>query len=705
MSKNVFIKDLTDYKSDMHPVKRYIEQATLYVNKITGKPMDECKAIVSAQLKKHDIKNPIVKYNFRNENGDVSVESTTLTNYIEDNLNKNYVVVPSMTAYVHPSKDKSLHATFLEKNIASRNKDKKTAFKYKQEGNKVLHGRYNTLQKSKKIANNSLSGAYASISTILYNPTAHYSLTSTTRTATSIANAITESMVAGNKHYREPELVLNYVISTINTVDYDHSKMIIDKYNLHLPTTEETMDSIRRSTDLYWTNDELYIKLKQLLDSLDGVERAIVVYTNDIYHLRVFNDELMRDFVSKLSRKMKGYTTDPLKVLNESEDFVLNLIHHICASDIQGKKVNYKDMVGSPELDVLGSTALNVNVILEEYSDLLQAFFRNDVMPMSVAYLRDMVRRVTVLSDTDSTCATYQDWVDWYYGDILFSEGATAVSASVMSIVTQVLEHKLRQYTSNLNVPDNLKDKITYKGEFYWHTMTPMSVSKHYFASVAIQEGNVFAEDDLELKGVNLIASNAPMFVQKITKETIIDINETVNRNEKLSINKYIKIAADLERRLLKELAEGNIDVLKLGKLKEPSGYKLGPDKSPYLNHIFWEDVLSPKYGTIDKPPYTTVKLPTILKTKRAMSNFIDNIEDQQLKERFNAYCKKYNKETIGTFNLPMIVVGEHGVPEDLLPVIDSNRIVFDSLGALYMVLEGLGFYKKAGMKLIDMGY
>jgi len=702
---NIFIKDLENYNIDMKPVAKYVEQATIYIHKATGKPIEECKRLVATQLKKKDIKNPIVKYNYRNDNGDVTVESTTLTNYIEDNVASNHIVVPSMTAYVHPTVDKSLHATFLEKNIASRNKDKKTAFKYKQEGNAVLHGRYNTLQKSKKIANNSLSGAYASISTILYNPSAHYSLTSTTRTATSIANAITESMVAGNKHFREPEIALNYMLSTIATVDYKTVSDIIDKYGIHKPTTGEVYASIRRSTDLYWTNKEYNKRYIELLDKLDGVERAIILYTNDFYHLRVFNDKLIREFISKLSKKVTGYATDPLKVLNESEEFVLNLIHHICAPDIKGKKVNYKDMVGSHELDALGSTALNVNVTLEAYADLLQAFFRNDVMPVSVAYIRDMLRRVTVLSDTDSTCATYQEWVEWYYGEILFSDGATAVSASVMSVVTQVLEHKLRQYTSNLNVPDDLKDKITYKGEFYWHSMTPMSVAKHYFASVAIQEGNVFAEDDLELKGVNLIASNAPMFVQKITKETIININETITRNEKLSINKYIKIAADLERRILKELKSGNIEVLKMGKIKEANGYKLGPDKSPYINHIFWEEVMSIKYGVIDKPPYSTVKLPTTLKSKRLMNEYIESIEDESLKERFKTYCEKYNKDTIGTFNLPLIIVGEHGIPEDLLPVIDSDRIVFDSLGALYMCLEGIGFFKKEGMKIIDMGY
>ena len=705
MSNNVFIKELSEYKMDMKPVQEYLRQASLYLHKVTGKNMDECMAIVKKKLSHADIKDPIVKFNHRKENGDMFEDSTTIVNYIKDNIANDYIIVPSMTAYTNSSKERSLHASFLEGNIASRNSDKKKAFQYKQEKNKVMHGRFNTLQKSKKIANNSLSGAYASISTILYNPTAHYSLTSTTRTATSLANAITESMVAGNKHFRTPELVINYITSCLSIIDMNIIENIINKYGLYKPTSDEVFKSIERSTKLYWTDDDNEYKVRKLLDSLTGVERAAILYTNDFYNLRVYNDVLIKNFVKVLSRRVTGLAQDPLKVLDESEGFVINLIHHICAPDIKGKKVNYKDMVGSPELDALGSTALNVNIVLEKYSDLLQAFFRNDVMPVSVAYIRDMVRRVTVLSDTDSTCATYQDWVDWYTGEISFSDEATAVSASVMTVVTQVLEHKLRQYTSNLNVPDHLKSKITYKGEFYWHSMTPMSVAKHYFASVAIQEGNVFSEDDLELKGVNLIASNAPMFVQKKTKELIISINETINSNKKVSLNHYLKEAADLERKILAEVNKGNIDILKTGKIKEASGYKLGPDRSPYLNHIFWETVLSGKYGAIGEPPYATVKLPTKLKTKRDMQLFLDGIKDPVIKDKLITYSKKYNKEYIGTFNLPLVIVGEHGIPDELVPAIDSDRIIFDSLGAIYMALEGLNYFRKENMKLMDLGY
>ncbi len=702
---NVFIKPLQDYKMDSGPVKQYIEQTTLYISKKTGKTLEESKELALKILKKKDTRNPEVTFNHRGDNGDVTEETTTMSNYLEDNLRNNYLVVPSLTAYEDKEKDASLHSAFLSKNIKSRNIDKKKAFQYKQEGNKVLHGRYNTLQKSRKIANNAMSGSYASISTILYNPSAHYSLTSTCRMATSIANAITESMAAGNKHYRNVKLVLNNIIGTIHILDLSLIEKMLIKYNLYRPTVDDVYKSILRSTRLYWNDVQGEKTIKDLLLTLTDIELSAVLYVNDIYHLRVYNDSFMREFIDVLSMRIENNTDKPLEVLENSEEFVLNLVHHICADDIKGKKVNYKDMVNTPELKVLGSTALNINITLAKYEDLLQTFFRNDVMPINVSEIRDMLRRVTVLSDTDSTCASYGEWVEWFLGENLINAKATAVSASVMTIASQVLEHKLRQYSANMNIPTELLDVISYKGEFYWTLFCNTPVAKHYHASVAIQEGNVFAKPDLEIKGVNLINSNSPMFVQKITQDTMKDIHFQLNNNKKVDLLKYLTIGANLEREIISKLMAGDIEILKTSKIKEAAGYKLEAARSPYIHHMFWEEVMLSKYGEIGKPPYTAVKIPTTLKSKRKMNEFVEKITDDGVKIRFREFLTKYSKEVIGTFNIPLIYVGEHGIPDELREAIDINRVVFDALSAFYMVLSTIGFSRKEGMKLLDLGY
>ena len=137
-------------------------------------------------------------------------------------------------------------------NVALRSSDKKQSFKYKLAGDKVKQDYYETMQKIRKIFNNSVSGAYGSKGTILSNYSAHYTLTSITRSVASIGNAITESMVAGNKYFKDADVTLNYIVAIVNGIKEEFVKLAINKYKLYVPTAEECLEMILYSSRWYW---------------------------------------------------------------------------------------------------------------------------------------------------------------------------------------------------------------------------------------------------------------------------------------------------------------------------------------------------------------------------------------------------------------------------------------------------------------------
>lgn len=706
--ENVFIRENKEYKNDIDVMKNYVEQNTLYVSKMLKIPLDKAREQVLKQIKKCKTKkDPIVRYMEREENGDKFEKTTTLSNYIGESLNKGRVIVPSLTVYLPPEIKRSLHADFLEGNINARNIDKKKAAVYKAEGKPDLAKHFDAMQKTRKVQNNSLSGSYASASTILFNPSAHYSLTSMTATATSIANSMTESMVAGNKHYINPEAVFSHITHILTVVDLKAISDVIVKYALYIPTVDEVIKVIRRSSDLYWTNSEFNNRLREYLNAMSGVELAAITYVNDLFNFKEHNKTLARTMLSKMSLRVKGVSTNHLEDLNNLPFFIINAVHHICASDIKGMRVKYDDMVGTETLDYLASTGINMYNTILEYKDLLQAFFRTRSLPVNISKMKSMTRRDTVLSDTDSTCASYDTWAKWFVNDEvkIFTDEAIALSATVMAIVTQTIEHSLRQYTTNMNIPNERKGLITYKGEFFWKTMTPMSVSKHYYANVSIKEGSVFKEDELELKGSNLIASNIPEELQKVHRDMIIEMNNTVTSNELINVTKYVTMIADIERDIKDKINKGNIEIFKLSKVKEAKAYKLSAEASPYIHHLFWEQVLSEKYGDAGTPPYTTIKVPTTLSTKRKFNEYLDTILDPIVKNNLIQFRNKYRKDTMGTFNIPLVIAGENGLPTELISAIDMNRVIFDLCNPFYMVMENYGVYRKDGMTYTEMGY
>jgi len=701
-------RDKTKYKYNIDPVKHYIEQTGLLVSKIddvdhtTGK-----KRVVDLlnKLKKNNaIKNPKVRFKERDLNGNVETKTTTLIGYLNYvKVNKD-IMVPSFTVYFNKKKKLSLHAEFINTNVERRSKHKKQAFIEKMNKNMEAFNYHNTLQKSMKIFNNSLSGAYASKSTILYNPSAHYTLTSITRCVSGIGNAISEMMIAGNRHYRNPNVAISHLTATLTTVDLDEIKKMVEKYRLRVPTTDEIMENIiLKNTRRYWKSKEHEHVIYKFISKLNLVEKAAISFVNDFYTLRESNPKLVKEIFDRILQAPDVKLEDPKKYLKENVDgWVLNLVFHLLVEEMKGVKPIIDDLEDSLAYQV-AKVAYNANKVFEEYEDLIKAFFVTDIFPPNIAYIKEMLREVIVLSDTDSTCATYQDWVKWYFGDYQFSPTAVGVSAIIMTFTTQVIDHYIKVLGGNMNIDKDSVKYLEMKNEFFWDVFANTDVSKHYFANVRIQEGNVYDTPDLEKKGVHLMATNAHPEIRKYSEKLMNYILHTIGANKRVDLEKVLLEIAEKEFFILDKLLSGSPDVLKLEKIKQANAYKAEIDKSPYLHYLLWQDVFSDRYGDAPDPTYMAVKVPTIINSKKDMNEWLDSMEDQEFANKLREFMKKHGKTEIKTFKLPLINVYSKGIPEELSKIIDYDRVIKDNVGVLYMVLATTGYYLKDGHKVMDI--
>jgi len=713
----IFKRANTAYDIHLSPVSEYFKQSTSYISKMTGMSDELANKWVKKALKTFKLKNPEVTYNEKQENGDMEVSSCKLTDYIKNVLASGDVVVPSFTTYMHPSKEKSLHADFLSINIAARKSDKKMSHKFEQASesetatpsekatakDKALY--YEVMQKTRKVANNSLSGAYASKSSILFNPSAHYTLTSMTRCVASIGNAITESMVAGNKMFKTPQVVLNYLVAIVSNISKAKVNYALHKYNLHVPTPEEILKSIKLSSDRYWLNAETDQEVLDYLNKLDDAERAAVLYTNDMWNMRNYNEDVVRILIRRMIKRVEKGSVNQLDDLYHSPEGVTTTAHFICANEIKGKNIEYDKMVGSELLETLASTTRNISTWLIYYKPLIEAFFTTDILPLDITYIREMLRDVIVLSDTDSTCGSYDEWVRWYCGEDNFETVGSSVAACVMMFNTQAMDHNIKQFARNMNIDPDRVELLKMKNEFYWPVFITANKNKHYFAMTAVKEGNVFAKPKLERKGVHLIASAIDQDLVKVSEEMMIEVSNKIIKREGINLFSYVKRIADIEREIIRKIDSGAVSMYKLEKVKNKDSYKNDEDKSPYMHHIVWREVFAAKYGSAGDPMYMVVKIPLKIKGKNELKAFMESIKDTDIRERWLKLLDDYDKDSIGTFKPPVMIVNTRGIPEEVKAVIDIKRIVFDNCTVFYNILESLGFYRKPKMMICEMGY
>jgi hypothetical protein len=707
MNKNLFLKPDSFYQRNIDPLEQYISQTAFYLSKFSSNTLEHCRNVVIAQLKVTggSFKDPTVTYYERGSNGDRGEMTSSLRNYISTVKSENLILAPTLTCYIHPSEKQSILVAFTDGNTKARSIAKKEAFKAQSDGNMALFHIKNNEQTNKKLYNNSLSGGFVSKGCILNNPSAHSTLTSTTRSVTSICNATNEKLIGGNRHYHNPDITLYNIISIVSSLDVDYLSAVMSDFGIRCPSVSETMDCIRYSSDLYW-RDEIGLNiLFNFVEKLTPVERAGFVYIGDFYHLRIFNEDAIRGFITKLAMKPLGVVVpNALDLISKADEQLLNFVHLICMKEMKGRGKRH-DELSEVDLNIVAACVVNVSAVLEEHMRFIDAFFLTTNVPGSSAYIRNMVRRVVVISDTDSSMFSVDNWVSWYFGSIIFSDESFAVAGAVMFMTTSVIAHILSIFSANMNVVKEKLHVLAMKPEFVFPVVATTPLSKHYFASIAVKEGNVYSKPSLEIKGVHLKNSALPHEVIEAARSTMSGILDKVSSNVKISITDELKLLAVLEYKIVESLHRGDVNYYKTTSIKLPEAYVKSPQQSPYIHVMFWNSVFKDKYGEIESPPFKCVKIPTIITNITGVNRWLELIDDKALAGRLEKWLKQYNKKALPLIYLPKDYVKAYGVPEEIRLIMDSKRVILELTKAQRIVVDTLGFCMKNEWTATELGY
>lgn len=706
---NPFVKPREEYKRDLNVRTHYVEDTALYLSKMTGQPLEKCREYVKKNLQKggkFEFKDPTVFYLERGENGDREKKVGTMSQYIGESIKGNHLIAPTFTTYLPVTVKQSLLVDYIDSNVAARSVAKKAMFKAKVSGDKQTEITKKIEQQYRKINNNSISGAHVSPSTPLYNPTAHSTLTSVCRSTSGYGNANNEKFLCGNRHYWSPAIARNNIISIINHTDYVALENAMKKFGIRHPTVEETIQCLAWSTDLYWHMPRDFYRLGELIHKLTPLERSAFVYTGDLYHLACYNEEVVRTFIGKLSKRIGVPHLDPESVLSKAPEDHRHLAAQICPNEMRlPKNVKVEDIKDTPAYAIYASTTEHVGQVLMEYEDMIKALWVTENVPASVAHLPESVRRCAVTSDTDSTIFTVQDWVRWYHGKIAFNPTCAAVAASMIFLAAQTITHVLARMSANFGIENKRLFQIAMKNEYAFDVFVATQVAKHYYALIGCQEGNLYAEHEKEIKGVHLKSSKAPKVIMKRAENMMIHIMETVMAEEDVNLQALLKEVADIERSVMESIRMGSYEYFSFTQIKTPNAYKKDEMQTPYMHYLWWDEVFAPKYGKIEQPPYTCLKVSVELRTATQMKRWIDGMKDRELAARIQAWNDRTGKKAMGTMQLPEPLISVSGIPEEILNVIDSRKIVMETTKVFRLIFQTLGVYLPNGDDRLFMDY
>lgn len=703
MQAPIFTRKPEDYKRDINILPHAIEDAAFLLHRQFGDPIEQCREFVISNTKANGLfpmTDPDVLALERKENGDKVKRAMTFTQYVGEVVQAGDLIAPTFTVYTNPKVEISLLSKMISGNIKKRATAKKKEHDAMMNGDKVKEAFHNIEQTCCKLDNNGLSGAHASPSTILRNKSSHSTLTSTCMSVTSYGNTNNEKFIGGRRHYWSAEIVMTNITTICRHTDMVLLEKVLNKYGFVTPTVNDVMECIEHSTRSYWRDLNKLAKIRSYVETLLPVERAAFVYVGDFYHLCKLNPGRVREFLRLLSYKATlndvraiGADFNPDALIKAMDGDQLILISLICANEIKGRKIaKVKEDGDLDAYAVIAATAANLFATLETYRDMISAFWVTDNMPASIAHVRTIVREVVVGGDTDSTLFTVQWWTKWYVGRYDFSDESKAIAAAVTYLTSQSVAHILAMCSANMGIPAHHIHRISMKNEYYFPVFVMTMRAKHYFAYQGAKEGNVFKENELEVKGVALRNSNVPIAITKYFRKVVCEVMDKIIKDVELDPYWILDLVYDQERAILDTIEAGKTDYLKSGQIKAPEQYANPKDAKIQAYHM-WQEVFAPKYGRCDEPPYEFVKINLHLNNKTQFQKWLEGIEDKALVGRLVDWMQRNGKEIIKTLYLPEHIVGPNGVPKEIVSGINKRQLVFETLESFYLLLESLGFF------------
>lgn len=694
---NHFVWPDKEYKRDFNNFEHYIENTAKYLSLMYDEPLEVTRPYVeevTAPEGRFARVIPRVMVLTRPEEGHRIVETISPDDLFDDIVRNHRLISPSMTVYHHPRVKKSVLSLYIARNVKRRSAAKKAMFAAERAGDELTKAIENDKQTSFKINNNSLSGAHNSLFTILWLRSAHSSLTSTCRTAAGYANANNEKFLSGNRHYYSPEIVLENMISIIQLSDLDAIEATCKEFDLYMPEPEDVLEVVRYSSDLYWPNNyAAHQDILELAQKFSPVERAAFVYISDAWHLKKYNEKLMRQFLTDMIQVPTTQHNEPGEVFKQMTDDMKAFVSSLTAHLVKGRKI--KDMKSeAPDVyGIMANTAVQTQGVLSKYQSIIRHLWTTKNVPASVASFTQCVRRAGVVSDTDSTIFTVQDWCYWYHGDHVINQETNAIRNSMVYFASQSIIHVLAVMSANMGVDIDQLHQLAMKNEFAFPVFGLTSMGKHYFAFQSEREGNVYEVPHLESKGVGMKNSKAPAEIRQAAEDFIVTAMNDLMEGKKIKMLPRLKQIADMERGIITSINKGEIEYLTNAQIKNKESYT-SPDGGPYRHYELWQQVFARKYGDAPPPPYDAIKVSIEADSPARLKQWLDNWEDQDLRKEMDKALKALNIRALTTLMIPRQICLQTGVPKEIVRGVDVRKLVYTTCSTFYLELESFGVFQ-----------
>ncbi|AFI55415.1 hypothetical protein TSMG0132 [Halocynthia phage JM-2012] len=692
-----FTFPLEEYERDFSITDTYTRQLAIGLSRLRNCSVEEATKFMQDILdaNKERIDGTTIEFTMRQKNGDRVVKQVPILDYLKKINDSSLGMSPTLTTYKRPDQELSLIVEDIAGNMAKRKVVKREAQLAKQAGDSVVTTIKNGGQNAIKVLINSWSGAALDKHNVFNCQSTHPTLTSMCRISTALATASVEKFLGGKRYYHKPEKVIEDILAVVDRIDVAKVLVTVNKYKLVIPTVEQAMNVIKRSTDYYWWDAKQFSFIEELIRTLSPEERTAFVYDGDFYHLFEFNHDFTHNMLTELSNTLFEDDVERER-FKEMDDDITTLVSNLIGNDIKGSALwDYLDPEKHPEDNPIRKKANQIaNNLLEglgKYKLLITTFFRVSHYPIDVGAQNHSIRVTVPLGDTDSTIFTTKHINAKYYGEAKFDEEQEPVSDVMVYMVNGVIAHALGNFSAQMGVMPDRRKLLIMKNEYKFPSAMLTPVAKTYHAYVKAQEGLVFDKPEFELKGARFHAGANNMDLVKELHDLMERNLTNLNKGIKINRGELIDIMLRVENDIKASLDRKDNLYFKRVKVKDGSEYK-NPNSSVYAHCTLWNALFGNSHGKAKPDPqYMAYKVDLIYND--GGKEFMSRLSKSQL-ANFETWKRTHDKKADMIPNAILVPVDsllKFGIPDVLKDYADIGKIASFSLDPHRLNLQAMG--------------
>ena len=663
-------------------LSEYIKSIYQYYKTIHPEVDDNKLNQIIKDIIKEKIQIPYVEINNYVSDGNINKEEVSLLGLI-DSIGTNKILSVHGVAYKQEIKQKSVFTDIIEADQAERDRIKKEMIQAKIHKDEDTYNIKNFAQKDLKIAINSISGVM--LKGVFFRSSKNYNaITSTVRYSIMAGYSFVEMFIAGNLFFETEDDVINIITQLLRIYPGDNViSNIINKYQFHIPTIEEVQDYYIDNLRNYLIKPNIK-PIKKYIENLSNFQRVFVYYAFSLHNILKNNEKSMKNIINDFLNIDKIEIKPNVQTDLDDHSLII-LIVSMVPSLLKNRSL--EDALKNDEIrNMINNYYVELKNKFANIQDLFDTFV---LIPFSIPKIMHhykMLRKSTILSDTDSIIFTLINLIKWYTGDIKVNSISMKVNALFIYIITKVIEHMFAYISSMMNIDERNIRKILMKNEFFYPVFVRCHMSKHYFGYNTMQEGNIIDPPKVDIKGKNFIGSDLPSITLKFVHDTIIYILDTILKDYKLEFTKLVERIVNYEERILKSLKEGNTEFIMQKGVKEKEEYK-NPLISHYFLYMLYEEVFQEKYEKIHLPqkckfiPIYPISVKNITEI-----GYMEKI-DKKIYDKFVSFLEKYPKKTITSICIPVGIK----IPPEIQPIVDYRSVIYRNCFPIYLLYKSFG--------------